>query len=105
VVASYSERGVLVEGWTYTREASRLYGEHGSVHLSESTFWDPDLLALNDGFITHPSAAAADELYDLGVRWIVVWKRARHAEDLAPFARLTHRSRNLSIYQLRPADR
>lgn len=105
VVASYSERGVLVEGWTYTREASKSYGERGSSHLSESTFWDPQLLALNDGFITQPSASAAGELYDLGVRWVVVWHRAPHAEDLAPFARLVHRSRNLSIHQLRPADR
>jgi len=104
-VSAYSERGVLVEGWAYTREASRAYDPDGPLHYSQVPFWDPDLLALNDGFIAGPTAESATELWKLGVRWAVVWNQAPHADTLEPLARLRLRGDHLSIYELVPVER
>lgn len=101
-VAGYAERRVLIEGWTYTTKAAELYAEHGSNEFSDDLFWDQDLLALNDGFIKAPTEDAARRLWNLGVRWVVVWRRAPHARDLAPWATRAHRGQTLTIYRLEP---
>lgn len=104
-VTAYSERGVLVEGWAYTREASKAHDPEGTLPYYQVPFWDPDLLALNDGFISAPTAESASELWKLGVRWAVVWDAPPHAKSLEPFARLRRRGPYLSIYELVPIQR
>lgn len=99
-VAAYAERQVLIEGWTYNRRASKLYADHGSSHFKDSQFWDQELLALNDGFIEDPSAESAQKLWDLGVRWVVVWDGAPHAETLEPYAEKVHEGTTTTIYRM-----
>lgn len=102
VVAGFAERGVLVEGWSYTKKASKLYDEFGSAWFTPDQFWDPELLARNDRFITDPDAELAAEMWDLGVRWVVVWGDSPHADDLAPYATQVRRGRTLVIYEMSP---
>lgn len=104
-VAGYAERRVLIEGWTYTTKASELYADYGSNKFSNDQFWDQELLALNDGFIEDPTDEAAARLWDLGVRWVVVWRRAPHAQELAPFAERVREAKSLIIYRLARPDR
>jgi hypothetical protein len=99
-IGAYAERRVLIEGWAYTNHGSKFLAEFGYARLPEATFWDPDLLALNDGFIAAPSKARADRLWNLGVRWIVVWPQAPHADDLTPYARRVHHGATVTIYRL-----
>lgn len=105
-VAAYSERGVLVEGWGYTRGAGRTYArlldEGREANYSTVPFQDPDLLALNDGFLTRPDAQSAARLWRLGVRWIVLYDRAPHAGSLAPFVRERVRTPSLTVLELLP---
>jgi len=101
-IGAYTERRVLIEGWTYTNRAARIFPEFGHAKLPESAFWDPKLLALNDGFIAAPSKARAEDLWKLGVRWVVVWPESPHADDLAPYARRVHRGATITIYRLSP---
>ncbi|MDF1602965.1 hypothetical protein [Nocardioides sp. YIM 152315] len=99
-VGAYAERRSLVEGWTYNWRAAELYTEYGSALYADAQFWDQDLLALNDGFIAKPDAEQARRLWGLGVRWVVVWADAPHADDLAPFATEAHRGRTVTIYRM-----
>ncbi|MGH3351046.1 MAG: hypothetical protein ACRDPS_10305 [Nocardioides sp.] len=99
-VAAYAERQVLIEGWTYNRRASKLYADYGSSHFKDSQFWDQELLALNDGFIEDPSAKSAQELWELGVRWVVVWDGAPHAETLEPYAERVHEGTTTTVYRM-----
>lgn len=100
-IGAHSGRSVLIEGWTYNRRAAPLYQEHGTALFSDELFWDQDLLALNDGFIARPTAEAADRLWRLGVRWVVVWQDAPHADDLAPYADRVRRGLTLEVHRLR----
>jgi hypothetical protein len=99
-ISGYTERGVLIEGWSYTREASKAYDPDGELNFTQVPFHDQDLLALNDGFITAPTAEAAAELWDLGVRWVVVRDTAPHAKTLEPFAVERRSVGPVKIYEL-----
>ena len=99
-VGAFAERRVLIEGWTYSKPAAKLYPTYGSFNFADSLFWDQELLELNDGFIKSPDAAAAAELWDLGVRWVVEWRAAPHAEDLAPYAKKVQQGRAVTVYKL-----
>ncbi len=102
VVSAFSERQVLVEGWTGTPRASTLAPVGaGAIFVS---YWKPDLLALNDGFIARPDAIAAARLRELGVRWVLVDFTRPHAGTLEPYAHLKFRTRDAEVYQL-PATR
>lgn len=98
VVAAFSERQVLLEGWTGTPRSSTLapFG-HDSIFVN---YWKPELLALNDGFIAKPDAAAAAKLAAMGVRWVLVDFTRPHASTLEPFAHLRFRSQGAEVYQL-----
>jgi hypothetical protein len=96
VVAAYTERQVLVEGWSYTPAHSKLKTKVGG----RVDYWRPELLALNDGFIVEPTAEAARELSDLGVRWIFIDNTIAHAETLEPFADLRFSNPGVDVYQL-----
>lgn len=102
-IGAYSGRGVVIEGWTYNRRVAPLYPDYGTARFRDDQFWDQDLLALNDGFFTAPSAEGAAALWDLGVRWVVVWRDAPHAADLAPYAEKVRSGRTLDVYRLTPA--
>lgn len=101
-IGAHSGRAVLIEGWTYNRRAAPLYQDYGSALFRDDQFWDQDLLELNDGFIAAPTAAGAAELWELGVRWVAVWRDAPHADDLAPYADRVRKGLALQIYRLRP---
>lgn len=99
-IGAVAERRTLIEGWTYTGRATKLYAEFGSAMFTDRQFWDQDLLALNDGFIERPTALGARRLHDLGVRWIVVWHEAPHARDLSPYATRMHRGKTMTLHRL-----
>lgn len=73
-LAGYAERRVLVEGWGYTPRHARAMSATG-VEFDEVPFWDPDLLAANDGVFTDPSPAAVDAVAAYGVDWLVLDRR------------------------------
>ena len=98
VVAAFSERQVLLEGWTATPRSTDLAPEgRESITIA---YWKPDLLALNDGFITKPDAAAAAKLSAMGVRWVFVDDTMPHAGTLEPFAHLRFHNAGVDVYQL-----
>jgi len=98
VVAAFSERQVLLEGWTGTPRASAL-APLGAGALFVN-YWNPAVLALNDGFIARPDPAAAARLRAMGVRWVLVDFTRPHARTLEPFAHLRLRTDGAEVYQL-----
>lgn len=103
-VAAYTERRVLVEGWAYTDRAIRSWDPGGDTHFAREPFWDQELLELNDGFIREPTADGAARLYELGVRWLVVDSRPRHAVSLAPYAEERRTATGLTVHELIAPD-
>ena len=100
LVTAFSERQSLVEGWTATPRATRIAPEgRDSVTVD---YWKPEILRLNDGFIANPTAAAAERLRDLGVRWVYVDHTRPHATTLEPFATLRYSNRDADVYELTP---
>jgi hypothetical protein len=99
-VAAYSERRVLIEGWAYTKRANSLNVGTPGYDPRSGPFWDPALLALNDGFVSDPSREAGRELSDLGVRWVFVDVTGPHAPTLEPFAQLRFKSATARVYEL-----
>ena len=98
LVAAFSERQVLLEGWTGTPRATSLAPlGRASIHVR---YWKPELLALNDGFVAKPDAGAAARLSRLGVRWVYVDFTRPHASTLEPFARLRYRNPGVAVYEL-----
>ena len=98
VVAAFSERQVLLEGWTATPRSTELapIGRQ-SIYIS---YWKPELLALNDGFIAKPDAAAAAKLSGMGVRWVYVDHTRPYARSLEPFAHLKYHNTGVDVYEL-----
>ena len=76
-LAGYSERQVLVEGWTYsprTPERADLFDRP----ICCLPFWDGRTLRDNDDAFRHPSSATVRRLRDeYGVEWLVLDRRAR----------------------------
>jgi hypothetical protein len=100
VVAAFTERQVLVEGWTGTPKAAQL-APRGRESIVVN-YWQPQLLALNDAFIAHPTAPAARELRALGVRWVYVDHTRPYAASLAPWATLRLHNAGVDVYELTP---
>lgn len=100
LVAAYSQRQVLVEGWTATPRSAAL-GPHGRDSITVP-YWHQALLALNDGFIAKPTASAAADLWGRGVRWIYADHRRPWSTQLDQYADLRLRNRDVSVYQLHP---
>ena len=97
VVAAFSERQVLVEGWTATPMSAKL-GPNGRDSITIS-YWKPELLRLNDGFIAEPTAQAARELRERGVRWIYVDHTRPYANTLEPYATLRYQTSDVDVYE------
>ncbi|HVM26826.1 MAG TPA: hypothetical protein VM433_04040 [Mycobacteriales bacterium] len=97
VVAAYTERRVLVEGWAYTRT----WAESPDVVEGPATkpFWNPELLRLNDELFRDPTPERAAALRDLGVRWLFV-DRTVPSGDLGTVARLAHETTWAQVYEL-----
>ncbi len=100
IVTAFSERQLLVEGWTATPEATRL-APHGRDSVTVD-YWKPDILRLNDGFTVAPTADAHRRLWDLGVRWAYVENTIPHADTLAPYAVERFHTADASAWQLLP---
>ena len=98
-VSAFSERSVLVEGWAYTRTANSLALERG-VNARTIEFWDEELLRLNDDFILEPTATAAEELWELGVRWLFIDHTGPHLEDYEPYATARISTPWATVYEL-----
>jgi hypothetical protein len=70
IIAGYTERRVLVEGWGYTQTLAARADPHDSP--SYLPFWDQQRLAVNDAAFLRPSAGTVGELSQrYGVRWLV----------------------------------
>lgn len=98
LVTAFTQRQSMIESWTATPEATNI-APHGRESVT-LPYWDPALLQLNDGFYTHPSAAAQRELWDRGVRWVYVDNTIPHAGSLAPYATLRYANQDASAWQL-----
>jgi hypothetical protein len=97
-VAAFTERQVLVEGWTATPMSASLAPEgRDSITVD---YWKPELLELNDRFIANPSADAAEELRSLGVDWVYVDHTRPFARTLEPYATLRYSNRGVDVYEL-----
>ncbi|KNX36756.1 hypothetical protein [Luteipulveratus halotolerans] len=92
LVAGYSERQVLLEGWAYSPTIGRIAPE-ARTSLTHA-FWNPSLQRLNDTFYTAPTAAARNLLWRKGVRWLYMDSAIRHKQRLAPFAQLRFTARD-----------
>ncbi|MEP6464060.1 MAG: hypothetical protein ABJC62_11750 [Frankiaceae bacterium] len=100
VVAAFSERQMLLEGWSGSARATAIAPRgRESIVLN---YWRPDVLRLNDGFIEHPDAAAARRLRALGVRWVFVDHTRPYAATLAPFAIPRFHNAGVDVYELPP---
>ena len=100
LVAGYSERQVLLEGWNAVPKTVEI-APHGRDSVTVP-YWKPDLLRLNDGFIARPTAEAADRLRDMGVRWVYVEYTRPHADTLEPFAQKRFHAPGVDVYELEP---
>ena len=100
-VSGYSERHMLVEGWSYTAQAFAA-GRKLGVNDRRVPFWDPPLLALNDTAFSDPSPAALATLRDQhGVRWLFADLTAADGAALALNADLRYRQGDFGVYELR----
>jgi hypothetical protein len=98
-VAAYSERQVLVQGWSYTEPAFATGGLFDST-LARSVFWDQELLAENDAVFYRPTAASVAAFAERrDVRWLVA-VGDRVSPQVAAHATLRHRSGDVSVYEL-----
>ncbi|MFF5085371.1 hypothetical protein ACFY36_50735 [Actinoplanes sp. NPDC000266] len=81
-LAAYSERQIVVEGWSYTEPAFATGGLWDGT-LSRSPFWDQDLLAANDAMFSAPTAenvASFTEAHH--VRWLVSVRWTQDPTDI-----------------------
>ena len=110
-LAAYSERQVLVEGWSYTEPAFATGGLWDHT-LAGSPFWDPALLAANDEVFYRPSAAGVAAFGRAHhVRWLVAVgtvpdpapgvKANLHASaDLARYATPRFHAGDITVYEV-----
>lgn len=100
-VAAYTERRVLVEGWSYTQSWVNSPSVEGVGDVYKP-FWDPDRLALNDKFFASPTTDRARALWDLGVRWLYVDRAAGSPEGLEAVADVRYETQWSRVLELRP---
>ncbi|MET0415054.1 MAG: hypothetical protein ABW022_03425, partial [Actinoplanes sp.] len=81
-LAAYSERKVVLEGWSYTGQSLASGGVWDGI-LARTTFWDPDLLRENDAVFYSPTAASVGAFcrrHD--VRWLVSVARTQQPTEI-----------------------
>jgi len=92
-LSAYSERRVLVEGWTF---APRVAGD------ALQPFWDPALLDRNDLAFTAPTAAGLASLRASGVRWLVADSRSGSVSpSLDSLAEPRYTDGPITVFELR----
>ena len=70
-IAAYSERRVLVEGWSYVMHSGVPY-----AHIVAGPFWDPAKQRANDAAFHRPTEQRVQKLRrTYGVRWLFVDRR------------------------------
>jgi hypothetical protein len=100
-LAAFSQRQVLVEGWSYTDRALDS-GPLFSDAFATSPFWDPALLARNDAVFYQPTAQdVASFATETGVRWLVA-VGPNVSPALGTYASLRYHAGAVSIYQVSP---
>jgi hypothetical protein len=98
-LAAYSERHVLVEGWSYTETVLKGVSLYGG-QLGTRPYWDPAKLAENDAVFTAPTAgsvAAFAARYN--VRWLVA-VGPQVSPDLGRFAAERFSAGSVRVYEL-----
>jgi hypothetical protein len=113
-LAAYSERQVVLEGWSYTEQALGT-GELWGGTLARSTFWDQPLLAANDAVFYSPTAAnVASFTQAHDVKWLIAVKKTQSATEivknkpvvanpeLGKFATERFRAGDVIVYQVHP---
>jgi hypothetical protein len=110
-LAAYSERQVVLEGWSYTEPAFETGGLWDRT-LGFSRFWDPGLLSANDAVFYRPSAEnVASFAREHNVRWLVavtstvstnprVRRPISASADLERFATKRFHSGKVTIYEI-----
>ncbi|KYH46121.1 hypothetical protein [Branchiibius sp. NY16-3462-2] len=98
LVAAYSGRQMLVEGWGYAPTITAKYSKGRT--MMTAPFYDPALLQLNDQFFIDPTAAAQRRLWDLGVRWVYVDTLTDPGVDLAPYATKEYSNPGATVWRL-----
>lgn len=98
LVAAYSGRQMLLEGWGYAPTITARYPK--GRDMITAPFFDQDLLRLNDRFYTEPTAQAQRKLWDLGVRWIYVDSLTNRSVDLSGYATLVYTNPGASVWRL-----
>jgi hypothetical protein len=86
-VAAFTERRVLVDGWAYTQNGT-------------SPKWVGSRLQESDGFISHPTAAAARVLLSLGVKFVYVDTREPFDTHLGSVAHEVFSGLGARVYEL-----
>ncbi|MFF2627446.1 hypothetical protein ACFVUN_16955 [Kitasatospora griseola] len=92
-LSGYSERSVLIEGWIF---APRLQG-------ADLTFWDQDLLAMNEQAVKAPTAPLLQRLSaEHHVRFVVVDRHiGQESPELASLAEKVYDTGKMAVYKLR----
>ncbi len=102
-MAAYSERSVLVEGWSYvygsTVEKARPPGQDSI----EGDFWDPRRLADNDEAMQQPTEENVQRLRErYGVRWLIIDTRYPYdRKGLRPFAEVAFADGRYRVLELK----
>ena len=96
-VAAFTERQVLLEGWTATPMSAKL-GPDGRDSITVD-YWDDALLRLNDDFVAKPDGDEARQLRERGVRWIFVDHTRPYAKSLQPYATLRYSNPGVDVYE------
>jgi len=101
-ISGYTERQILLEGWSYTSRSAALAAKQGtSVPLV--AFWKPDLLRQNDEAFSAPTRRGLDRLRrQHHVTWLFVDKR--FPVDLARLRRLAdlrYSNPDYAVFRLR----
>jgi hypothetical protein len=101
-LAAFSERRVLVEGWSYTPVANEI-AVRNELSSNQVPYWDPARLVENDSAFLYPSRETVGLLRSrYGVDWMVVDIRRRYDPvKLGQFAELRYQVGTISIYRIR----
>lgn len=86
-VAAFSERRVLLEGWSYTQNGT-------------TDDWIQDQLAISVEFIENPTEQRALNLINRGVQWVYVDTRLPFSSELGDVATLEFESGWARVYRL-----
>ncbi|MFC7527233.1 hypothetical protein [Actinoplanes sp. GCM10030250] len=110
-LAAYSERQVILEGWSYTEPAFATGGLWDRT-LYRSKFWKPKLLAANDKVFTDPTAErVAAFTAKHNVRWLVAVSptpipdplrkgETSASPELGRYATERFKSGNVTVYEV-----